>query len=84
VGDELGAGDQQSGQQDLLTSSTHTRPRKVGGLKEVVRAASRMYSVRVAVCIVVSVCARNRRDINMGSRFASASPYETELTGHPV
>ena len=42
MGDGLGAGDQQSGHQDPLTSGPHTRPRNVDGLKEVDRVASRL------------------------------------------
>jgi len=84
MGDALGAGDQQIDHQVPLTLSPHTRPRKVDVLREPARAASRLYRVCVAVRIVVSVCASNRRDISMGSRFASAFPCETELTGHPV
>jgi len=82
MGDGLRAGDQQSGHQDPLTSSPHTRPRNVDFLKEAARAASRLYSVCVAVCIVVSVCAGKRRDIGMGIRFASAFLCETELAEH--
>jgi hypothetical protein len=84
MGDGLGAEDQQSGHQDPLTSSPHNCPRKVDGLKEAARVASRLYSVCVAVFIVVSVCASNRRDISMGIRFARAFPCEIELTGHPI
>ena len=83
-GDGLGAGDQQSGQQDPLTSNPHTRPHNVDGLKEVARAASRLQRVRCSLHRRIPVCASNRRDISMGSHFASAFPCETELTGHPV
>ena len=77
MGNGLGAGDQQSGHHDPLTSGPHTRPPNVDGLKEAALAAIRLDSV-------VSVCACNRRYISMSIRFASAFPCEAELTGHPV
>jgi len=41
-------------------------------------------NVRDAACSIVFTCTSNRRHINLNICFASVTPYETGLMGHPI